>query len=235
MPAMILLANAERTDPNSNLQTILICAFIILICGVVAFIPVLISWSRRHRHSEKIVILALLWGLATVLSVTTTTLAQMKYQYEHQMAFMSGFYDPKNTSEQPPLPILTWGGPLGLVYIALDILGDVCCNPEHLRMNIEDLPPRPVLRCRGEPCVRPGPSCRGKGEHKVRPLQEYRAREIMPKWSRLVRPSEHLTITQNVGEASNLSRLQRHHAGKIPAFSTRCAPTSSIYSATPRA
>ena len=118
MHAISPLANAEPSDPNSSLQTVLICALIILLCGVVAFVPVLISWSRRHRHSEKIALIALVWGLAAVWSITSTTLAQMKYQYEHQMAFMSGYYDPRNTSDQPPLPFAIWGV-LGFVYVAL--------------------------------------------------------------------------------------------------------------------
>jgi hypothetical protein len=115
----LLLARAESVDPTtSNLTTVLVCGFIVLLAGGIAFIPVLIAWSRRHRRSEAIVAFALLWGLCTVLSAATTTLAWMKYEHEHEVQIESGYYDPQDTSNAPPLPWLIWGG-LGAGYAAL--------------------------------------------------------------------------------------------------------------------
>jgi hypothetical protein len=113
------LARAESVDQTvNNLSTILTCGFIVLVAGAIAFIPVLIAWSRRHRYSEGIVAVAMLWGLCTVLSVASTTLASTKYEHEHELQIESGYYDPTDVSDAPTKPWLTWAA-LGAGYCAL--------------------------------------------------------------------------------------------------------------------
>jgi hypothetical protein len=100
------------------LSAVLACAGFVLIAGVLALIPLMIAWSRRHRQSDAILALALLWGLLLALSAGATTLAKMKYSHEHLVAIESGYSDPLDTSDAPPLPWLSWAG-LGLGYGAL--------------------------------------------------------------------------------------------------------------------
>jgi hypothetical protein len=111
-----VLAYAESTDPTvSNLSTVLACAAIVLVAGVFALVPILIAWSRRHRHSQAIFAVAMLWGMLVSISGGSTVLARMKYSHEHLLQIQSGYYDPQDTSDAPKLPWLTWAG-LAIAY-----------------------------------------------------------------------------------------------------------------------
>jgi phosphotransferase system glucose/maltose/N-acetylglucosamine-specific IIC component len=106
-----VLAYAESTDPTvSNLSTVLACAAIVLVAGMFALIPILIAWSRRHRHSQAIFAIAMLWGMLVSISGGSTVLAQMKYSHEHLHKIESGYVDPQDISDAPKLPWLTWAG-----------------------------------------------------------------------------------------------------------------------------
>jgi hypothetical protein len=111
-----VLAYAESTDPTvSNLSTVLACAAIVLVAGMFALVPILIAWSRRHRHSQAIFAVAMLWGMLVSISGGSTVLARMKYSHEHLLQIQSGYYDPQDTSDAPKLPWLTWAG-LAIAY-----------------------------------------------------------------------------------------------------------------------
>lgn len=119
MVFLTVLANADATDPTiSNLTTVLICAGIALGVLIVATAPIMIAWSRRHRHSEGITAVAVLWGLIAAVSVSVPIFDQMKYSHEHLMAIESGYFDPNDTSDAPVLPVPLWAA-LGVVYMAL--------------------------------------------------------------------------------------------------------------------
>lgn len=119
MSPATILARADSVDSTvSNLTTILTCAGIVLGVGVVAIVPVMLAWQRRHRHSEGLAAVAVLWGLLAAISVSAATLEQMKYSREHLMAIESGYYDPNDTSDAPPLPLPAWAA-LGVGYAAL--------------------------------------------------------------------------------------------------------------------
>jgi phosphotransferase system glucose/maltose/N-acetylglucosamine-specific IIC component len=106
-----VLAYAESTDPTiSNLSTVLACAAIVLVAGMFALIPILIAWSRRHRHSQAIFAVAMLWAMLVSISGGSTVLAQMKYSHEHLLQIESGYIDPQDISDAPKLPWLTWAG-----------------------------------------------------------------------------------------------------------------------------
>ncbi|HSU66827.1 MAG TPA: hypothetical protein VLJ39_08150 [Tepidisphaeraceae bacterium] len=114
-----VLARAESIDPTvSNLSTVLVCALIVLVAGAFGFVPVLIAWARRSKHSEAITALAMLWGLGATLSVASTAFAQMKYSHDHEADVMSGYLDPRDATGAPTLPWVTWTG-LGAGYVAL--------------------------------------------------------------------------------------------------------------------
>jgi Na+/melibiose symporter-like transporter len=85
-----LLANADATDSTvTNLTTVLICAGIAVGVLIVAAAPILIAWSRRHRHAEGLTAVAVLWGLIAAVSFSVSIFDQMKYSREHLMAVES--------------------------------------------------------------------------------------------------------------------------------------------------
>ena len=119
MPLPLSLARADSVDSTvSNLTTVLICGGIALGVIIVAIIPVMLAWSRRHRHANGLAAIAVLWGLIALVSLSTTAMDEMKYSREHQMSFMSGYYDPNDASDAPALPVAVWVV-LGVAYAAL--------------------------------------------------------------------------------------------------------------------
>lgn len=119
MALFSLLANADATDPTvTNLTTVLICAGIAVAVLIMAAAPILVAWSRRHRHAEGLTAVAVLWGLIAAVSVSVSVFDQMKYSREHLMAIESGYYDPNDTSDVPTLPLITWTF-LGMAYVVL--------------------------------------------------------------------------------------------------------------------
>jgi hypothetical protein len=119
MALLTLLANAESNDSTvSNLSTVLICAAIAVGVLILAAVPIMIAWSRRHRHADGLTAVAVLWGLIAAVSVSVSIFDQMKYSREHLMALESGYFDPNDTSDAPVLPLPTWSV-LGVVYVAL--------------------------------------------------------------------------------------------------------------------
>lgn len=119
MALLTLLANAESNDSTvSNLSTVLICAAIAVGVLILAAVPIMVAWSRRHRHADGLTAVAVLWGLVAAVSVSVSIFDQMKYSREHLMAVESGYFDPSDTSDAPVLPLPTWSV-LGVVYVAL--------------------------------------------------------------------------------------------------------------------
>lgn len=112
-----LLGNADASDPTvSNLTTVLICAGIAVVVLIVAAVPILIAWSRRHRHAEGLTAVAVLWGLIAAVSVSVSVFDQMKYSRDHLMDLESGYNDP--SIQAPTLPLITWTL-LGMAYVVL--------------------------------------------------------------------------------------------------------------------
>jgi glucan phosphoethanolaminetransferase (alkaline phosphatase superfamily) len=113
------LAYAESVDPtNSNLSTVLTCAVVVLVMGVVALVPVMMAWSRRHRRSDAIMAVAILWGLLASVIVASAVLAKMKFSHEHLLLIQSGYYDPNDVTDVPKLPWLALSG-LTVGYVLL--------------------------------------------------------------------------------------------------------------------
>jgi hypothetical protein len=121
MSATHFLAYAESVDSTvSNLMTILICLGIVLVVAVVAMVPVLVARSRGHRKSDTLVAMAVLWGVLTAVSATSTALAQMKYSHEQLLLIQSGYFDPADVTGAPKLPWVMWaclGGGYGILLV----------------------------------------------------------------------------------------------------------------------
>lgn len=113
------LARADSVDSTaSNLSTVLVCAGITLAAGIVAMAPVMLAWSRGHRHSQGLAALAVLWGVLAAMSVSAAAIDRMSYSRDHLADIESGYYDPNDNSHAPPLPIPAWVA-LGIGYAGL--------------------------------------------------------------------------------------------------------------------
>lgn len=114
-----LLLNAEPGDSTiSSLTLIIIGVGIVAAVFALAFVPVAIAWSRRSRHSDPIVLAAVVWGVLLAASVISTTMAQMKWTREKSLRIESGYYDPNDTADEPRLPWVSWAG-LTALYLLL--------------------------------------------------------------------------------------------------------------------
>lgn len=113
------LAYAEAADQSQSNLTIVVgaAAIVIVVCGL-AFVPVLIAWSRRHRHSDTILAFAILWGLLSAASAVSTSMTQFNWSKERMIRIESGYDDPQDTSDAPTLPWAAWAG-LACAYIGL--------------------------------------------------------------------------------------------------------------------
>lgn len=104
-----LLARAESVDPTlDNLVTIVTCAGIVLGVAVIASIPVLVAWSRRHRRADWVITLAIVWAAIATVSLASTVLAEMKYSHQHMLDVQSGYLNPNDMTDAPELPVVLW-------------------------------------------------------------------------------------------------------------------------------
>ena len=139
---MSLLAYADASDQTaSTMKIVLICAGILVVVAAVAFVPVAITWSRRHRQGEAITGLSVLWGLIATGSLWYSTTQQINWGQERTKRILSGYYDPNDNSDAPKLPWILWGG-LALGYGGLVAWG-LSQKAPVMEIPPED-PPEPV-------------------------------------------------------------------------------------------
>jgi hypothetical protein len=107
MSFIIAYADAPD-DPNSAILIVLVSAGLLLLSAGLAFIPVCVAWSRRHRHSDVIVPLAVLWALIAAISFIATFVSQYHWSKNRMVLIESGYYDPLDVSGAPALPWVLW-------------------------------------------------------------------------------------------------------------------------------
>ena len=110
-----IIAYAESPE-SSNVSLVLILASVAIVAAVagLAFVPMLISWRRRHRRSDAIVGVAVVWALLAAGSGVVATVQQMNWSRERSMRIESGYYDPRDAEgEAPALPCTTWAALAG--------------------------------------------------------------------------------------------------------------------------
>ena len=115
---MIVAYSEPASSSNANLEIVLIGLGVIVVAAVLAFIPVAICWARRHRGTEIVTAIAVVWALVAAASVVLLISAQMKWSREQTMRIESGYFDPRDQSDAPAVPIKTWSA-LGIVYAGL--------------------------------------------------------------------------------------------------------------------
>ncbi len=101
------LAKAD-VNPSGSTTVVLAGTIAFLVAFVLAIVPFLIARSRRPAHANSIAAVAILWGVFLVASVVQTSTAQAKWSQEWLLRVQSGYYDPQDRSDAPPLPWLTW-------------------------------------------------------------------------------------------------------------------------------
>jgi H+/Cl- antiporter ClcA len=115
----LILAYADAPDEsNSTIWIVMISTGLVALCAGLAMAPTCIAWARRHRQSETIVPLALLWGLGAAISAITTFISQYHWSRDRMVLVESGYYDPQDASAAPALPWMIWIA-LAIIYVLL--------------------------------------------------------------------------------------------------------------------
>ena len=110
------LAYAEGGDPSqSNLLLVLIGIGVIIVVCALAFVPVGVAWSRRHKRSDVVMAMAVLWGMVAVGSVISTVAGEMQWSREQVLRMKTGYSDPQDNTGVPTRPWGLWAG-LGAAY-----------------------------------------------------------------------------------------------------------------------
>jgi hypothetical protein len=113
-----MLANASaHFSSDSNVELILLSAAVLFVIGFLGFIPIQLARSRKHRHSETILAIIVLWGLLSAVSISNCILQQMNWTASVQQSIEGGYHDRQDTSTKPTYPIALWCG-LGVIYTA---------------------------------------------------------------------------------------------------------------------
>jgi hypothetical protein len=116
-----MLAYAESTDAtNSNMMIVLISAGVVIAVSVLAIIPIRLAWSRRHKQSDAIFAMTVLWALLTAGTVVAMSMTQFKWSNERLLRIQSGYYDPLDNSDAPKWPVRS-GAALAVAYATLII------------------------------------------------------------------------------------------------------------------
>jgi hypothetical protein len=117
-----ILAYADNTDNSqANLEMMLLCAVEVAVAGLMIFITMVLTQTRRHKQAEVITAVAIIWGLATIGSLTYTTVRQFKWTQEYNTRLLSGYLDPSDPSQvadQPQIPWVFWSC-LAAVYVLM--------------------------------------------------------------------------------------------------------------------
>jgi hypothetical protein len=134
-----LLAYADPTDQsNPSIQIVVISAGIALGAVILALLPISIAWKRRHRQSETVVPIGILWGLATAAVCIYAYITQASSAKERMARIMSGYYDPQDNSGAPALPWGIWLL-LAAVYIVLIVWSLTSGQAAHSGSTYEDV------------------------------------------------------------------------------------------------
>jgi hypothetical protein len=113
-----MLATAPaHFSSDSNVELILLSAAVVVGIGFLGFIPIQLARSRRHRHSETILGIIVLWGLLSAVSISYCIMQQMNWTASVQESIQEGYYDRADAANKPAFPIPLWCG-LGVIYAA---------------------------------------------------------------------------------------------------------------------
>jgi hypothetical protein len=113
------LAYAETPDSGAvNLAKVLGGLGILVVTALLIAVIVGISRARKHRQADAILVAALFWGVLAAGSMMYAAATQLNWSKEYTTRIESGYYDPRDSSDKPTLPIALWTG-LGVAYAAM--------------------------------------------------------------------------------------------------------------------
>jgi len=114
-----MLANAPvAPSSDSNMELVLISAGVVLVVGILGFIPIQLARISGHRHRDAITAIIILWGLILAGSISYSIMKQMDWATTYQQRIETGYYDPQNISDKPVAPVGLWCG-VGVCYAGL--------------------------------------------------------------------------------------------------------------------
>ena len=115
----IPLGYVEPADTtNSSFHLIFIWLGIIAGAAILAFVPLAIAATRRHRQLSLILTAAVVWGCVSAGISMYAVMQQSNWSREQMLRVDTGYYDPLNTADAPKLPWVAWSV-LGAGYIGL--------------------------------------------------------------------------------------------------------------------
>jgi hypothetical protein len=115
----MLLASAPiPVSSDSNVELILISAGVVLVVGILAFIPIRLARSRGSRNPDALLAFVILWGLVLAGSVSYSVMRQMDWNSTYQQRLQSGYGNPDDLSDKPKPPVVLWAA-LGAAYAGM--------------------------------------------------------------------------------------------------------------------
>jgi hypothetical protein len=103
------LSYAEGPDPtDSSLTLVVISLGIIAMVGLLAAVPATLAKRKSHRHREGIVTALLLWAVLSAGAAIYAANARIGYSKEYNKRVMSGYFDPRDTGDEPKPQWVLW-------------------------------------------------------------------------------------------------------------------------------
>lgn len=97
---------------------VVVWAGVIIGACLLAFLPVLIAWSRRIGRHDGIVVCALLWAFLAIGITGYAINQQDNWKKEETLRIKTGLYDARGDTGAPALPWRAWAG-LTVAYFSL--------------------------------------------------------------------------------------------------------------------
>jgi hypothetical protein len=115
---MAPLAYADGTDySNQNTEIFFLWAGIVTAGAILAILPIVLGWRRRHRHPETLIAAAVIWAVTAIALVGPAASDRFAWSSERMLRIESGFYDFEH--DQPPAAPAAAGIALSAAYLAL--------------------------------------------------------------------------------------------------------------------
>ena len=114
-----LLAYAQTADTSdATLHLILYWIGILAAAALLAFVPVAIASSRRHRQAHLVLLASIVWAVLIAGVSMYALQQQFAWIKEYTLRVDSGYYDPQSSAGAPALPLTAWGI-LTVAYLGL--------------------------------------------------------------------------------------------------------------------
>lgn len=118
-PALLLASAEVAANADSIVMLLLESLALIAVIAVAAVIPIALARLRRHRQSDAVRIVALLWAVACAGYCLYTLVRRFRWTREHAVLLTSGYYDAEAPATAAPSVHWPLMALLAGVYVAL--------------------------------------------------------------------------------------------------------------------